>query len=159
MHFGYFSFYFMSFGIPLLFYFKARIEFDKTIFILILSFFLYFFIFIIFPSIGPQFYFSAEKITVPDGYFFKYLMDIIIANFETQTGAFPSSHVGISLILLILTRKKFKSIFYVLLPLVTILILSTVYLKAHYAIDILGGMISGILFYWILNKIHNQLLN
>ncbi|NOQ24371.1 MAG: phosphatase PAP2 family protein [Bacteroidales bacterium] len=159
MHFGYFSFYFISFGIPLLYYFKARIEFEKTIFILISSFFFYYLIFIIFPSVDPQFYFSAEQITVPDAYLFKYLMDIIITNFETQTGAFPSSHVGISVILLILTRKRFKVFFYILIPLVSILFLSTIYLKAHYVIDILGGIISGILFYWISNKIYYQFLN
>lgn len=159
MHFGYFSFYLMSFGIPLLFYFKARIKFEKTIFIIILSFFLYYFIFIIFPSVGPQFYFPINQITIPDGYLFQCLMDIIIANFETQTGAFPSSHVGISVILLILTRKRFKVIYNILIPLVTILILSTVYLKAHYVIDILGGIITGFLFYLISNKMYNRFLN
>lgn len=159
MHFGYFSFYLMAFGIPLLFYFKFRDEFEKMIFIIILSFSLFYLIFILFPSAGPQFYFPANQISVPDAYLFKCLMDIIITNFETQTGAFPSSHVGMSIILLILTKKRFKTLFYILIPVIIILILSTVYIKAHYAIDIFAGIITGFLFYWISNIIYNRLLN
>ena len=157
MHFGYFSYYLMIFGIPLLFYIKARDEFEKTMFITILSFCLYYLTFIVFPSIGPQFYFPVEQRIIPDGFLFQKLMDIIIAIGETQTGAFPSSHVGIVIILLIVIRKRFKNLFYVLIPFAIILIFSTVYLKAHYAIDILAGIITGVLFYIISNNIYNRI--
>lgn len=157
MHFGYFSYYLLIIGIPLLFYIKSRDEFEKTMFIIILSFFLYYLTFIVFPSIGPQFYFPVEQRTVPNGYLFQKLMDIVIAIGETQTGAFPSSHVGIVITLLIVIRKRFKNLFYALIPFAIILIFSTVYLKAHYAVDILAGLITGVLFYIISNNVYNRI--
>lgn len=157
MHFGYFSYYLIIFGIPLLFYLKARNEFEKTMFILVLSFCLYYLTFIVFPSIGPQFYFPIEQKAVPDGYVFERIMNIIIAVAETKTGAFPSSHVGMVIIFLIIIAQHFKKHLYALIPLTTILILSTVYIKAHYAIDIIAGIITGVLFYMISNRIYNDI--
>ena len=157
MHFGYFSYYLMTLGVPLLFYLKARRRFEKTMFIIVLSFCLYYLSFIIFPSIGPQFYFPMEQQTVPDAYLFQKIMDIIITIGESETGAFPSSHVGMAIIFLIIIRKRFKNYCFIILPLVTVLILSTIYLKAHYAIDIIAGIITGILFYLLSNKIYNSI--
>jgi len=159
MHFGYFSYYILTIGIPLLFYLKARKEFEKSMFIIIFSFCLYYIAFILFPSIGPQFYFPIEQRAVPDGYVFERIMNIIIAVAETKTGAFPSSHVGMVIIFLIIIRQHFKKHLYVLIPLTTILILSTVYIKAHYAIDIIAGILTGILFYMFSNRIYNGIFN
>ena len=157
MHFGYFSYYLMTFGVPLLFYLKARRKFEKTMFIIVLSFCLYYLSFIIFPSIGPQFYFPMEQQTVPNAYLFQKIMDIIITVGESETGAFPSSHVGMAIIFLIIIRKRFKNYCFIILPLVIVLIFSTIYLKAHYAIDIIAGIITGILFYLLSNKIYNSI--
>lgn len=74
-------------------------------------------------------------------------MHLVVKYGETETGAFPSSHVGMTIIFLILIWKNFRKYFNILLIPVFLLILSTVYLKAHYAIDIIAGGISGVLFY------------
>jgi len=154
MHLGYFSYYLMTFGIPLLFYIKAPKQFEKTLFIIVLSFCFYYILFILFPVIGPQFYFPLEQRAVPDGNLFKRIMDIIIEIGETQTGAFPSSHVGMAILFLILIAKHFKKWLYVLIPLVIILTASTVYIKAHYVIDVIAGLATGLLFYYLSQMIY-----
>lgn len=154
MHFGYFSYYVMTVGIALLFYIKARKQFEKAMFIIISSFCFYYILFILFPSIGPQFYFPTNQQTVPEGYIFSKMMNIIIELAETQTGAFPSSHVGLAMIYILLAGKYFKRILLFLIPLTVIIVFSTVYLKAHYTIDIIGGAITGILFYYLSVKIY-----
>jgi len=159
MHFGYFSYYLITFGVPLLIYLKAPKHFEKTMFIIVLSFCFYYIFFILFPVIGPQFYFPVEQRSVPNGYLFQKIMNIIIETGETQTGAFPSSHVGMSVIFILLIAKYYKKFLYILLPLVIILIFSTVYIKAHYAIDIIAGLLTGILFYYISHKIYEIYLN
>ncbi|WGU69562.1 phosphatase PAP2 family protein [Capnocytophaga canimorsus] len=42
-----------------------------------------------------------------------------------------------------------RKLFFGILPFTTILIFSTVYIKAHYAVDVLAGLLSGILIYFI----------
>lgn len=142
MHFGYFSYYLMAFGTLLLFYFNRNQEFGKVMFIILASFFIYYLIFSIIPSIGPQFYLPAEDQKVPEGFIFQKIMRFILTHAESETAAFPSSHVGMAIIYLIILFKDFKRYFYILIPFTLILIFSTVYIKAHYAIDVIAGLIS-----------------
>lgn len=55
--------------------------------------------------------------------------------------AFPSGHVGISLLILILIYRYNKKFFWLLLFPVLMLILSTVYCRYHYFVDVLGGIL------------------
>lgn len=153
MHFGYFSYYLIIFGVPFLYYLQVRDKFERTMFIIMLSFSFYYIIFFLLPSIGPQFYFNANLSSVPEGFLFEKIMNVIIDMAETPTGAFPSSHVGVAIIIVILTFKDFRKHLTYLIPIVIILILSTVYIKAHYVIDIIAGFITGMLFYFIGNYI------
>lgn len=157
MHFGYFSYYLLTVGVPLLIYYKLPEHFIKSMFIIIFSFCLYYLIFIIFPSIGPQFYFSVQDTSVPKGFLFDKIMHLIVSNAETETGAFPSSHVGMTIIFLILIWKHHRKYFIILLSISIILILSTVYIKAHYAIDIIAGVISGFLFFYLSRFIYTSI--
>jgi membrane-associated phospholipid phosphatase len=154
MHFGYFSYYLFTFGVPLLFYIHKPEQFEKALFIIISSFSIYYLFFIVFPSIGPQFYFQINQTFVPEGYLFDKIMHLITEYGETETGAFPSSHIGMTVIFLILIWKNFKYYFKILLTPAILLIFSTVYLKAHYAIDIFAGAISGYIFYLISIRLH-----
>ena len=61
---------------------------------------------------------------------------------EEPTGAFPSSHVGIILILAYLCYKEMPKLFWVTLPFAIAICFATVYLKAHYLIDVIAGIIS-----------------
>lgn len=141
MYFGYFSFYLLIIGFVLISYFKLKDESEVLIYKLAASMFLFYLIFGFFPSAGPQFYFSAPEKNLPVAFIFDKVMHFIQTNAEQPTAAFPSSHVGISIIILLLLRKRSPQFFKIAIPFVFILILSTVYIKAHYAIDVIGGII------------------
>ncbi|MBL4569516.1 MAG: phosphatase PAP2 family protein [Flavobacteriaceae bacterium] len=141
MYMGYFSFYILIIGFVLYTYFKKKNDFNELAFKLAASMLIFYLIFGIFPSAGPQFYFSAPESTAPTAYVFDTIMQFIIKNGDQPTGAFPSSHVGISVILLLLSRKKAPNYFKKAWPFVILLTLSTVYIKAHYAIDAIAGII------------------
>jgi membrane-associated phospholipid phosphatase len=152
MSFGYFSYYLMIVFIAFYFYVTNKPVERKALFIILCSFFMYYIIFIILPVVGPQFYYPEPANQVPKGYFFRELLMFIQSHGEKPTGAFPSSHVGVSLIFLIIICKYACRYFAYFLPLVTILILSTVYIKAHYVIDVIGGFISVPPIYWLSDK-------
>lgn len=142
MYFGYFSYYLLILLIPVYAFYKAGIHLaEKIIFIIITSFLLYYLIFIIFPVAGPQFYFNNEMIALPDGYIFGSIIKYIQLLGDGQTGAFPSSHVSICLIILYICYVDFKTIFPFVLTISVLLILSTIYISAHYVIDVIGALI------------------
>jgi membrane-associated phospholipid phosphatase len=57
----------------------------------------------------------------------------------------------VSTILLFLAwRAKNRILFFGVLALYILLCLSTVYIRAHYAIDVIGGWVSGVVIYFLL---------
>ncbi len=141
MYFAYFFFYVLILSFTLYMFIKKRNHFKKVTFQLIFTSYMFYLIFCFIPSAGPQFYFTYPENQLPKAFFFDHVMHFIQRVAEQPTGAFPSSHVGISLIILILSKKITPEFYSKVWPLVLILIFSTVYIKAHYAIDIIGGLI------------------
>jgi membrane-associated phospholipid phosphatase len=141
MYAGYFSFYLLIIGFIIALYVKKDAHFTENIFKFTAAFFLFYLFFGIFPSEGPQFYFDSPNKDLPVAYLFDSIMHFIQANAEQPTAAFPSSHVGLSIIILILSKKSIPKFYKISLPFVILLILSTVYIKAHYVVDVIGGII------------------
>lgn len=141
MYFGYFTFYLLIMFFTINMLFKKREIFKETIFKLTTSLYIFYTIFCFIPSAGPQFFFPFPENQVPDGFLFHKIMLFIQDTAEHPTGAFPSSHVGISVIILILSWKHSRAFFNWAWPFVILLILSTVYIKAHYAIDTIAGLL------------------
>lgn len=141
MYFAYFSFYLLILIFTLYVFLKRRENFIQLTFRLSASLYIFYLIFCFFPSEGPQFYFSFPENKLPDAFLFNHIMHFIQQMAEKPTGAFPSSHVGVSVIILMLSKKYAPRFFKITWPLVVLLILSTVYIKAHYVVDVVGGII------------------
>ena len=109
----------------------------------------------VFPNIHDYFNTHIECLPSPgykDGFFYQLVESAKDAG-ERPTAAFPSSHVGISVICMLLAwHSKNKLLFYVLLPLFIFLCFSTVYIQAHYAIDAIAGLITGVAFYFFFKQ-------
>ncbi len=177
---GYFAYYPMIL-LVCVYYFICRFnQFEKISFILVSSFFFYFFVYLFVPVAGPQFYFPAiglenviegnfpeigsyfnenyELLPGPDfepGLFYN-LVEASQQVGERPTAAFPSSHVGISTILMIMAWKASRKLFLLLLPIYGLLCIATVYIQAHYIIDSIAGFLSGFILYYITEGIFNR---
>jgi len=142
MFLGYFSYYLMPFFAFLFIWIYKRQYFEKFSFLILSSYFFYYLIFIIIPAEGPQFYFQPPLNQIETQGAFGFIIKIIQKNGEAPTAAFPSSHIGISVIMLFLLFKYYRLLFKIYLPLAITLSFSTIYIKAHYFIDIAAGLIS-----------------
>ena len=112
----------------------------------------------IFPAIGDYFNHHQELLPGP-GYqhgFFYSLVEGSQQVGERPTAAFPSSHVGISTILMIMAWRGSKKLFACLIPFYMLLCGATVYIQAHYVIDAIVGFFSAFLLYvvvtWMFKK-------
>jgi membrane-associated phospholipid phosphatase len=155
MNLCYFSYYIMTSVLCIIIYFKNRAESFKSIFILIFSFYLYYIIFAIFPVVGPQYHFGHPE--AEPHYVFGKIMHYILVNAEEPTGAFPSSHVGIAIITVYIAFKHQKKLFYIFLPFAIGICFATVYLRAHYLVDVFGAIITVPVFISISNLVYNKL--
>lgn len=147
MYFGYFAYYLLILAIPVVLFLKKGNQVaERSIFVIICSFLIYYLIFIIFPVSGPQFYLTDLPI-LPQGYIFGDAIRFIQNLGEAPTAAFPSSHVAMCLILIYIVYKEIPKLWMWLLPIAILLIFSTVYIRAHYAIDILAAFLTAPLAY------------
>lgn len=178
---GYIS-YFPMMTILLVYYFLYRYnEFLKAAFVLLGAFFIFYVIFIFLPVTGPQFYYLAvgpekiaagvfpnlgdwflthsERMAVPgwtDGFFY-HLLEMAHNAGERPTAAFPSSHVGITTVVMLLAHHTHcRKLVLGMLPFYILMCLSTVYILAHYAIDALTGLFTGVVFYFVLIRLSKR---
>jgi len=154
LYMGYFSYYLLTFGVSLIFFIIKPAMAENVIFLIISSLFIYYMIFIIFPVVGPQYYFSPPFSEVADSGFFSRIVKLIQYYGEHPTGAFPSSHVGIVVVLLTVSYNNLRWLFWVIVPLFLLILLATVYIKAHYAIDIFAGLLSAPIVYYLSGELH-----
>jgi membrane-associated phospholipid phosphatase len=173
-------FYYPIIALTCLAYYAMRYEeFQKCLFIVMASFFTYYLIFDFIPVVGPTFYYRAIGLNnVVHGVFpsvgdyfnshtaclsspgysrgiFYGLVESAKEAGERPTAAFPSSHVGISTVcMLLLLRLRYKKLLYVVTPIYVCLCLATVYIQAHYAIDAIAGFISALIFFYLFNSVY-----
>jgi len=158
MYFGYFSYYLMLILVPLFFFFRKEYKIaQKTMFYIINSFMIFYMIFIVIPVAGPRFYFSGWP-DLPNGYLFGSFIRRIQKLGEAPTAAFPSSHVSVCLILIIFCYRYGKKLVWFLLPVAFLLILSTVYIRAHYLVDIFAAFLITPVIYWISGWLFNRII-
>lgn len=178
---GYIS-YFPMMTILLIYYFFYRYnEFLKAAFVLLGAFFIFYVIFIFLPVTGPQFYYLAvgpekiaagvfpnlgdwflthsERMAVPgwtDGFFY-HILEMAHNAGERPTAAFPSSHVGITTVVMLLAHHTHcRKLVLGMLPFYLLMCLSTVYILAHYAIDALTGLFTGVVLYFVLIRLSKR---
>ncbi len=142
MNFGYFSYYFLIAAYTIIIYVKNRKEFIKTVFLITCSFLIFYLVFSVLPVSGPQYFFEPPHNQIADSGIFRKLVRFVEFIGERPTAAFPSSHVGIVLILIMMAGRDHLSSWWWLIPVFILLSFSTVYIKAHYAVDVIGGIIS-----------------
>lgn len=174
---GYWSYYPMIITVTLWYFFRDNKETERCTFIIMCSFFIYYLLYIFIPVAGPQFYFPVigdeliasgpypaigdyfnqnPEITIPqadkDGLFTS-LVNMAQASGERPTAAFPSSHIGISTILILLALRTKKTLAAILFPFYVLLCCATVYIKAHYLVDAFAGLLTGVLLYALTKKL------
>lgn len=180
MNLGYFSYYPMMLVVGV-YYFLRRFDlFEKWSFILAASFYIYYLVYVFVPVAGPQFYFPVigyENVSAgyfpsighyfnfhPELYpglhdqpgFFHGLVEHSQSVGERPTAAFPSSHVAISTILMILSGKVSRNLFCFLFPFYLLLCMATVYIQAHYLIDSIVGFVSAFLVYGLCSYMYRR---
>jgi membrane-associated phospholipid phosphatase len=166
---AYFSYYAMIFGIGLALFIRGRAQFFH--YISVLSFILYVccLIYIFTPVVGPRIFYpelcgfrlssDALPASVPAfpeaikaGPFYQ-LMAWIYSHLEAPGASFPSSHVAIGLCTAYFSFLYLRRIRYVHLVMVIVLSLATVYCRYHYAVDVIGGLVTFLILVPLGNKL------
>jgi membrane-associated phospholipid phosphatase len=143
LQFAYLSYYFIPLSLGIVLIARGRFkDFDEVLFGILLCFYLSYVGYLLVPAIGPRFTLShLQTGNLQLAPFFEAIQDALNGLEKNKTDAFPSGHTAISLMCLYYAWKKREQIlFFGLTPLILGLIISTVYLRYHYVIDVIAGI-------------------
>jgi membrane-associated phospholipid phosphatase len=120
-----------------------RREFDRfqfLLFVVVLGFYLSYLGYIAVPAIGPRFLLADQQTFPLKGLLF---FDFIRTTLDRAEGitrdCFPSGHTALTLLVLYYSYRFHRLTFWALLVPGSLLIISTVYLRYHYVIDVFAG--------------------
>ncbi|MFY9556424.1 MAG: phosphatase PAP2 family protein [Blastocatellia bacterium] len=117
-------------------------EFHFWVFIVVLGFYLSYVGYIAVPAIGPRFLpeiVEAQTKPLTGILFFKTVREALDRAEGITRDCFPSGHTELTLLVLYYASKFHRKVFWWLLPLGSGIIISTVYLRYHYVIDVIAG--------------------
>jgi len=144
MSFFYVSYYFLPVTLVVLLYLKKKTpEFNESIFVLTFGYYLSFVGYILFPAIGPRFTLaSLQSVPLEGSFLTDFVRDTLNYLEHNKRDCMPSGHTQIALMVLYLAYRYERILFYLYLPIICGLILSTVYLRYHYVVDLFAGAVT-----------------
>ena len=145
MYFSYSSFLFYILLFTMYLYVRKNYHaFRETLVSVILTFYIGYIGYVIFPAVGPKFTMAHLFETSLSGSFItdrlSFLMDYEISEY-TRRDCFPSLHNGVIFLILLFAFKYQKTYALIFLPFAIALFISTLYLRYHYFIDMIAGFI------------------
>ena len=94
------------------------------------------------PARGPRFYLADSQTMPLQGWLFTSFCQHALDALEgVQRDAFPSGHTAVALIALVMAARYRRRMLFPLLITVVSLLIATVYLRYHYVIDVLAGVL------------------
>ena len=145
LHLGYISYYALAPILVLTLWFRrSRITVEQALACSALSFYVSFLIFMSWPVAGPY-----QVLTPPDveglGFVLPELARSIINNGSSIGAAFPSSHVAVAVTIWIMAMRFHTGLAVIFAFLVPALAIGAIYGGFHYAIDVVAGVVLGLL--------------
>lgn len=141
---------------------KKYLALDFSLFCVIYGFFLSYIGYFFLPAIGPRFTlhnFHNIDVEMPGLFLTNILREIVNIGESIPSGTpnpeavvqrdvFPSGHTQMTLIIMYLSWKFNSKTKYFLIPNGLLLVFATVYLRYHYVIDLIGGLLFMIFTIW-----------
>lgn len=125
---------------------NQRKEFDRSLFLILFCFYLSYLGYIIWPALGPRFELAHLQTQKLKGFLMAEPLQNLLNRLEgIKRDAFPSGHTGVALTVLYLAYNYKRTLFRIYLPVVILLLFSTVYCRYHYVVDVIAGIVLAVI--------------
>lgn len=121
-----------------------------------LTFFISYFLFLLYPIEGPRWYLAGQYTHAITGTIFRPLVDIAINKGAVHGGCMPSSHVAVALVMMYYTVRAYPKTAFFLVTINIGLALGTVYGRFHYVSDVVVGAIIGTAMIYLTMKYYHR---
>ncbi|MEP6993006.1 MAG: phosphatase PAP2 family protein [Acidobacteriota bacterium] len=136
----YVSYYFIALTLGVVLWSRDRAAARRFIFTLMVVYYVSYAGYFAIPALGPRFAqasaYTVSLVTTPVA---RAINDTINSLEKTKFDVFPSGHTMISVAVLLVAWKRARDVFWFLLPVAVGLVISTVYCRYHYVVDLIAG--------------------
>ena len=143
-NFFYANFYVLAPSVVLTLWFSGRVREARSVLLgVIVCFYCGYVLYVLLPAAPPRIYYASLglfHVTLHGGPITKF-QDYLIAMMpnHAERAAFPSLHAAVGCVCLYYSWKYCRRIFPILLAFVAVLLISTVYLRHHWVVDLIAG--------------------
>jgi len=137
---AYLTYYFIAIALGVVLWLRSRPVARRFIFMLTVAYLISYAGYFLLPALGPRVS-LASRHTVPlETTAISRAVSATLDELEhTKFDVFPSGHTMIAVVVLIAAFQRARDAFWWLLPIAACLILSTVYCRYHYVVDVIAG--------------------
>jgi membrane-associated phospholipid phosphatase len=155
----YATYYFVALVPGLILWFRDRNTARRFIFTLMLVYYVSYAGYFTIPALGPRFA-QADLYTksLTETPISRVINDTINYLEKTKLDVFPSGHTMISMAVLLVMWKRARDVFWWILPITTGLIISTVYCRFHYVVDLIAGAALAFVFVPLGDRLYDTLM-
>ncbi len=137
----YATYYFISLTLGTILWLRDRSTARRFVFTLMAVYYVSYAGYFAVPALGPRFAQASQyTISLTTTPIARTINDTINSLEKTKFDVFPSGHTMISVAVLLVAWKRARDVFWGLLPVATLLVISTVYCRYHYVVDVIAGM-------------------
>jgi len=111
----------------------------------------------LYPVANPLTYLDSHYSVPLQGYIFTSIQDLMRTELLSSGGAMPSGHAAASTIILLMSYRYYRPLFYFLIPIVTSIYISLVYGRFHYLSDVIVGILIALLCWWTIPYLKKKL--
>jgi len=142
MSFSYFIYLFAPITYMLIYWKRSYVLFRKYLFATVFMHFIALMFYVAVPVEGPKYYYANEFTSGMGGWvltdFNRWFIESIRS---TTTDCFPSMHVGLFLLMTYYMYRHDRRSLWVTIPVTLLMSMSTLYLRYHYFIDVVAGIV------------------
>lgn len=116
--------------------------FRETATVLFVGWYLSYFGYFLVPAVGPHLVVEGARAPELSGWLWADALHRLLLTLELETpDAFPSGHTLVTILTLLLAWRHARRVFWTILPFSSGLVLATMYLRYHYVVDVVAGVL------------------
>ncbi|MGH9368918.1 MAG: phosphatase PAP2 family protein [Thermoanaerobaculia bacterium] len=153
----YSTYYFIGLALGAALWRRDHAEARRFIFTMSFCYFVSYVGYFALPALGPRFALASEQRVVLETTPLSRAVSTTINQLErTKLDVFPSGHTMIAAGVLLVAFRRARRAFWILLPVVIGLVVSTVYCRYHYVADVIAGLLLAVLAVPIGERIYDR---
>lgn len=156
---AYTTYYFFALTLGALLWAFRRADGRRFFFTIVLAYHVSYAGYFVIPGLGPRFTMAdRQTVSMHDTPISKAIDSTLNKLEQTKYDVFPSGHTMIAVATLLVAWKRFRRAFWFFLPVAVSLVISTVYCRYHYAIDVIAGIVLAAIVVPVGDRLYDRLM-